>query len=291
MNEANVWRHALAQQIAPHYRTNPKVRVVALAGSVALGYADRFSDIYLLVFWAELPTDKERWDIIQRAGGKRRSRFPAHTKAGAWSEKFEVGGVTIDVWHMTVEITERILVDVLECADPDLAKQQHLAALLSALPLSDPALLAHWQQQARVYPHELSVAMLRTHLLIPPGWELEILAERHNLLVLYESLCTVEKHLLLVLMGLNRLYFPGWQWVNRLMEQLPIAPGYLAQRFKQVFAIVSIDPLAAVYQLHELIEETFALVETHLADFDTRPAKKRFREKRMSWENARGGLE
>jgi hypothetical protein len=34
MNEASFWRHALAQQIAPHYSTNPKVRAVSLGGSV-----------------------------------------------------------------------------------------------------------------------------------------------------------------------------------------------------------------------------------------------------------------
>jgi hypothetical protein len=44
-------------------------------------------------------------------------------------------------------------------------------------------------------------------------------------------------------------------------------------RLKQLFAIVSIDPLAAVYQLHDLIEETFRLVETHLGEVDTHAAR------------------
>lgn len=51
--------------------------------------------------------------------------------------------------------------------------------------------------------------MVRTYLRIRPGWEQEVLALRQDLLVLYGSLCTVEKHLLLVLLELNRLYFPG----------------------------------------------------------------------------------
>ena len=48
----------------------------------------------------------------------------------------------------------------------------------------------------------------------------------------------------------------------------------------QLFAIVSIDPLASVYQLHDLIEETFRLVETHLPAVDTRQARARFHERR-----------
>ncbi len=192
-------------------------------------------------------------------------------------------GVTIDVRHVGVEATERILADVLERCDPSLAKQQHIAALLSALPLSDPSVLTRWQQRAKVYPYELAVAMVRAHLLFRPGWEQEMLAERNDLLALYESFCTIEKHLLLVLMGLNHIYYPGFRWVDRLIEQMPIAPLNLAPRFKQAFGIVSIDPLAGVYQLHELIEETFSLVETHLSEFDTAQPRARFRARRRIW--------
>ena len=286
MNEASRWRSALAQQIAPHYHANSKVRAVALTGSVALEYADRSSDIDLSVFWAEPPTSKERRGIIKRVGGSRRSRFPAHGKAGGWSEQFKVSGVTIDVRHMTVESSDRILADVLERADPSLVKQQHLAMLLSALPLSGSSVLTRWQQQARVYPHELSVAMVREHLLFPPRWEQEMLAERKELLLLYDSLCLVEKHILLVLLGLNRLYYAGFHRVNRHMEQMSIAPIHLVSRFKQVFDIASIDARASVYQLHDLVEETFSLVEMHLSEVDTAQAREHFAELRQIWEQA-----
>ncbi len=290
MNEASFWRLALAHQIAPHYSINPKVRAVSLAGSVAQGYADRSSDIDLLVFWDEPPMVKERRDIIKRVGGRRRSRFPSHAEAGGWSEEFEVGGVTIHLRHMTVETTERLLADVLERSDPTLTKQQHLAALLSALPLSEPSVLTRWQQQALVYPHELGVSMVRAHLRFRPAWEQEKLAERNDLLLLYDSLCTAQKHILLVLMGLNRLYYPGWQWMDRLVEQLQVTPPNLSQRGKQVFAIVGIDPLASVYQLHELIEETFVLVETSLDEVDTSQARARFQERRAKQGPAPDGL-
>jgi hypothetical protein len=78
--------------------------------------------------------------------------------------------------------------------------------------------------------------------------------------------------------------------MDRLIDQLQVTPPNLSPRFKQLFAIVSIDPLASVYQLHDLIEETFVLVETHLADTDTRQVRARFRERRASWEHAPDGL-
>ena len=291
MNEASAGRFALAQQLAPYYGANPKVAAVAVAGSVARGDADRFSDIDLAVSWSVAPTEQERREIIKHARGRHVQLDSYNRDESCWSDSYEVGGAAIDVRHMEVEATERILAEVLEHWNPSLSRQQQLAALLSAQSLSDPSsILTHWQSQATVYPRGLSMAMVRAHLRFRAGWELEMLAERNDLLALYESFCTVEKQVLLVLMGLNRLYYPGWQRVDRLMEQMRIAPLKLAARFKQIFGIVSIDPLASVYLLHDLIEETFRLVQAHLRELDTAQARARFQERRQVWERVPDGL-
>jgi hypothetical protein len=290
MQEESRWRYALAQQIASHSHANPKVAAVLVEGSVARGYADHFSDIDLAVFWAEPPTAQERRDIVTRAGGRDRHPSPSHSEAAGWETRNVREGVAIDVRHTTVKATERLLAAVLEHADPSLSKQQRLAALRSALPLTNPTLITGWQQQAAAYPHALAVAMVRDHLRFRPAWEQERLAQRNDVLVLYDSFCTAQKHLLLVLLGLNRLYYPGWRWMDRLMEGLQVTPPNLSPRFKQLFAIVSIDPLASVYQLHDLIEETFRLVETHLGEVDTHAARERFRGQHRVWELAPGGL-
>ena len=290
MKEASLWRYALAQQIASHYRANPKVTAVLVEGSVARGYADHFSDIDLAVFWAEPPTAQERRDIVTRAGGSYRRPSPSHREAAGWETRTVREGVAIDVRHTTVQATEGLLAAVLEHADPRLAKQQRLAALRSALPLVNPPLITRWQQQAAAYPHALAVAMVRAHLRFRPAWEQEQLAERHEVLVLYDSFCTAQKHLLLIQLGLNCLYYPGWRWLDRLIDEMQVTPPNLSRRLKQLFAIVSIDPLASVYQLHDLIEETFRLVETHLGEVDTRVARARFRGQRRAGEHAPDGL-
>ncbi len=277
MQEESLWRYALAQQIASHYHANPKVAAVLVEGSVARDYADRSSDLDLAVFWAQPPTAQECRDIVKRAGGRDRHPWSSHREAAGWETRNVREGVPIDVRHTTVAATEGILAAVLERADPRLAKQQHLAALRSALPLVNPTLITRWQQQAAAYPHELAVAMVRKHLRFRPAWEQEQLAQRHEVLVLYDSFCTAQKHLLLVLLGLNRLYYPGWRWLDRLMDEMQVTPPNLSPRLKQLFAIVSIDPRASVYQLHDLIEETFRLVETHLGEVDTQAARERFR--------------
>ena len=88
--------------------------------------------------------------------------------------------------HDGLKATERIQAAVLERADPSLSKQQRLAALHSALPLVNPTLITRWQQQAAAYPHALAVAMVREHLRFRPAWEQKRLAQRHDVLVLYD---------------------------------------------------------------------------------------------------------
>ncbi len=290
MQEESRWRYALAQQIASHTHDNPKVAAVLVEGSVARGYADRSSDLDLAVFWAQPPTAQERRDIVTRTVGRYRHPSPSPREAPGWETRNVREGVAIDVRHTTVAATEGILAAVLEHADPQLAKQQRLAALRSALPLVNPALVTRWQQQVAAYPQELALAMVRAHLRFRPAWEQEQLAERNDVLVLYNSLCTAQKHLLLILLGLNRLYYPGWRWLDRLLDEMQVTPPQLSPRLKQLFAIVSIDPLASVYQLHDLIEETFRLVEIHLGEVDIHAARERFRGQRRKWERAPDGL-
>jgi hypothetical protein len=285
MQEASRWRDGLAQQIVSHAQLNPKVAAMLVEGSVARDAADRFSDLDLAVFWTEPPTPKERRDIVIRAGGSSRHAWPSHGEAIGWSERFEKEGIPIDIRHTTVTTTKGIIAAVVEHADPRLSKQQCLAALRSSLPLLNLALIKGWQQQAAAYPDQLAGAMVRKYLRFHPAWEQVQMAERHELLVLYDSLCSAQKQFLFVLLGLNHLYFPGWRWLDCLIDEMQVTPGNLAQRLKQLFAIVSIDPLAAVYQLHDLIEETFRLVEV-----DIHAAHQRFRRQRRAGERTADGL-
>lgn len=51
MNEASRWKLVLARRIADAYSPNPKVASVLLGGSVPRGFADRYPDLEIYVFW------------------------------------------------------------------------------------------------------------------------------------------------------------------------------------------------------------------------------------------------
>lgn len=94
-----------------------------------------------------------------------------------------------------------------------------------------------------------------------------MLAARNDLLVLYEIFVETGRKLL----GLNRIYLPSPGYLKSMDETIglmAIKPADLAARLKQAFRI---EPTAAVGALEELIEETLALVGTHVPGFDTTP--------------------
>lgn len=288
MNEASHWRYVLAQKMAPVYSENPRVQLVEIGGSVARGWADRYSDIELGVFWIEAPTEEERRACIERAGGVLKEVWPYHPDKQVWSELYSIDGVDFDVSHMTIESMERLLVDVVRHHDPSILKQYVISAIVHALPLSGASVLTEWQNKAKTYPDELAHAVIRTNLGFSSAWIREVFAARQDLLPLYESYSFAQKRVLTLLFGLNRLYHPGFKWIDRHIQALSFAPPALSLRFKQVW---NSEPVTGIRLLHALIEETFTLIDLHMPEVGMRQARAAFRQRPLEWEQApKGGM-
>ncbi|WP_040448609.1 DUF4037 domain-containing protein [Ktedonobacter racemifer] len=191
----------------------------------------------------------------------------------------------LDVCHMTVSSIEQILRDVVDHADPDILKQYLISVILHALPLFGKAQLTSWRDHALPYPDALRAAVIREWLLFTPAWQRSVLAERGDLLVLYDSYCFAQKRILTLLLAVNRIYHPGFKWLDALVEQLPFAPFHLAGRLKQVFQMPA--PVGTQL-LHMLIEETFALIERHVPELigETTHARTLFQQEGPCWQQA-----
>ena len=60
---------------------------MAVTGSVAREWADRYWDVELGVFWEAVPTDAERRALVARAGGDLWQLFPPDD-VGRWGEDY-----------------------------------------------------------------------------------------------------------------------------------------------------------------------------------------------------------
>jgi len=263
------------------------VRAALVGGSVSHGCADRYSDIELGIFWSTVPSDDERRATIARASGvlTQFSAYDARQEGAA--EAYTLRGVVIEARHRLVTTVAQFLGDVLERHDTAVPKQQLLAVIHHAIPIAGTTLVRQWQERTARYPDGLAEAVVRENVRFIPAQIQTMLAERDDCLRLYESFCATEQAILAVLMGLNRIYHPGFKWVDRTITVMPVAPDNLPARLKQPFRS---DPRAGVAQLHTLVEETFALVDMHLPAVDTAALRAQFRQRRPVWEHAPIGL-
>jgi hypothetical protein len=62
-------------------------------------------------------------------------------------------------------------------------------------------------------------------------------------------------------------------------------PPDLSARLKHAFRLPSLE---GVQLLHSVIADLFALIETHMPEFDTRPYCEKVRQRRGIWDHAPG---
>ncbi|MFQ4146454.1 nucleotidyltransferase domain-containing protein [Chlorogloeopsis sp. ULAP02] len=275
MNDASKRLLALAQKNAASYLVNPKVKAIGIAGSVARGQADVYSDIDMSIYYDELPTDEELKATYEQNQGSDYRLHASDRQVGYIVEQYFVQGVKCDFGHITIECCERDIDKLLEECNPDEPLLNMLAGIFDMLPLHNGKLLAQWQRKVANYPDKLAQAMVKKHLHFRALWVLQLYGiERNDVLFLTDELLNGVKNIVGVLLGLNRLYHPvnsvPFKGMDKFINKMAIAPHQLSFRLQQIFRK---EPQIAVIHLGELIEEIFVLVEKHMPDVDTTEAR------------------
>jgi hypothetical protein len=267
----------LAKRIAPAYAAAPKVAAVLLAGSVARGTADEYSDIEIDVFWAEEPSEAERLAPIAGCGG---TWLYSGADDNEWADGFFIGGVKVDTSQFLCSTIERWLDDAIERADPDAEKQFLIAAVQHGQVFSGGELVQRWRARAAEYPAALARAIIAENLEFRSRALVEMLAARDDLLMLYRCISEIELQVMNVLLALNRQYVshPLHKWLDWQCAQLRVAPPELAARLKRALRA---EPRAAVDLIQQLVEEVFDLVDQHMPEYDTRAARAEFGQRRV----------
>jgi hypothetical protein len=270
----------LAHHLALAYQDNPKLATAMVGGSVSRGYADEYSDLEIGIFWTEEPTEDERTAAARQIRADILSLRTAEESEPAWwgNEHYGVEAVVIDgrpytgslmvsIHHLLAESVELWLADVLDHYDTSIQKQELVAAIHDAAPLVHEELLRTWQRRTSAYPPELARRIIRENLWFGPWFWPGAYAQRGDDLVLHQHLIWIAQSMLKLLAALNRMYYRSTEhkWMDQLIREMAIAPVDLAARIKQALRAV---PAEAEHQLHQLIDETLALVEQHMPEVD-----------------------
>jgi hypothetical protein len=274
-NMHSEWRLDAARQIAHLLRNFAGLRAIVVAGSVARGYADEYSDLELPLFWDAPPSDATRHAIIHTL----RADLLHPYDGPAQEDNLLINGFQVDLWQCTVPFEEDTLDEVLQRYSTDLGDSNFMDTVRTCIPLAGDDLIATWKQRASAYPEPLAVRNIQEQL---PHFEighLMIHAQRDNPALVYERVCEFQQHLFLLLLALNHAYFPGPKWLYRSIETLPVKPAQAAARMKRVFNLAQAQ---AVGEMISLLRETLALVEHSYPQINTTPTRLALEPRRLA---------
>jgi hypothetical protein len=281
------WRLELARRIAMPYAREPNARAVMIAGSVGRRTDDRWSDVEIDVYYERPPTEDERRAAALASGGKVVGLYEDEHE---WEEQLSFGGFHAHTSTFLVSTLERCISDVVAESSTDAFAQSRLFSLLHAVPVKGASDAEAWRARAGRYPDGLRHAMLAEYLRFDRFRYMgHMLAERGDVLLLQDVLVEVGARLVAALLGLNRIYLPTPAYAmcrvkgaDEMIGLMAIKPLELSARLRSAFRG---DPVEGVAVLEALVDETFALVDTHAPGFDTAPYRSRPEEERVAWDD------
>ncbi|MBN1994767.1 MAG: nucleotidyltransferase domain-containing protein [Anaerolineae bacterium] len=271
MNELNphaAWRLKLAVQISHRLRKFEGIQAIVVGGSVARNYADEYSDLEMPLFWPKLPPDTMRKAIAADL----HADFLTEYNGPAQEDNLLINNFQVDFWHNTVAEEETVIADVLTRFETDLGSSNFMDTVRVCIPLYGEAIINRWKEKAQHYPPELAVRNIQENLAHLDHGQLALHVKRHHPTLVYGHLSELQKHIFLVLLALNREYFPTFKWMYQALAKMPIKPPDVEQRFRNAFNCPQDESVGDMFRL---INETLFLVEQHYPQIDTTAVRKR----------------
>ncbi len=262
------WRIEFAKQLVPSILAYGGIKAVVIAGSVARGTADEYSDIEIPIFWQRLPSKATRLAVTEAL----KADFIYGYDGPANEDQLLIHGVQVDLWHITQKRQEAVIRAVLNDFRTDLGSLNALDTIRSCIPLFGGPIVQDWKRRAQAYPEELAKKIIQQHIASFSTAELFLFAERNHPTAFYAQLSFLQQEVFLVLLALNRSYFPTFKWLYASLEKMKVKPESISRRFRGAFTLPYME---AAFDLKALLEDTLHLVEGQFPELDTSPIFRR----------------
>lgn len=269
-------RLAVARDLAARL-DSPSVAAIGVIGSVARGWADRWSDLELMVVWETVPGEDERGRWLAAAGVSAVRSFPADAPVRA-DDEGRIAGLKVDVSHVAtadLDAASRQLRHG-EPGDAALPAQRLAASVLSGVPLAGEPAWASLVEGLGRYPAGLARRTLAGAVHFGPHAWLTMLAERGDVAPLHDALVRVSRTLLVAWFALNDRFVAtsDGKWAGRYVATLPLVPVQAASRLRDLFE----GPLTSrAAGAATLIDETLALADERFGADLVAPVRARVR--------------
>ncbi len=245
---------ALADRLTETYLRRTRPAAILLGGSAVTGGADAHSDLDLLMYYAELPSDDAVDGAREELGGSDLKWIAPRSEEGL-IEQFVVDGVPCQVGHLAAAGVEAEIRLVTVDLDTDPFAMKAVGGLHEGLALHGAELIERWRSEA-AYSDALRRAVVAKHWKVVPLWRLhDHIVARDAELWRRQIVVDAAFDLLAVLAAANRVWFSSFQFkrTRKLADRLRLAPPDLADRLESLFTLA---PRAAADELERLVQET-----------------------------------
>lgn len=123
---------------------------------------------------------------------------------------------------------------------------------------------------------------MNNHAQIDHFWRFEMFRFRRNPLFAQAAVTEIQERLLHALLGINRVYYFGFKWLDVVTSKLQIAPPDLLLRLRECSDVLSPQTERI---LKDLVEQTHDLIEKHVPDVNVDRLRRIFRYRRPLWED------
>jgi hypothetical protein len=272
MSDATGHLRALSLRIVDVYVAHVQPRAILLVGSAATGNADEYSDLDLLVYYDNVPSEEALADPRRELAVERFRGTPWSDESGraderGYSERYYLNGIQCQVGHMSVGAFEREIARLLVDLELNEELPKIMSGLFAGLPLHGQDLIDQWRRAAG-YTEPLQRAMIERHWTFFPWWHFqEKLRARDATVWRHDVLAKSAYSIVGVLAALNRVYFSSFEFkrASTFLSQLEVAPTALPARLDALFES---DELASTAELERLVRETGALVTARFPDIN-----------------------
>jgi hypothetical protein len=138
------WRTDFAQHLTKHLASFDGIKAIVIAGSVARGYADEYSDLEIPIFWKNLPSDASRQEIVAALNAE----FLYAYDGPACEDQLLINGFQVDLWHISITHQETTIHAVLHDHHFDLSSLNALDTVRTCIPLYGHEIVQNWKRRA-----------------------------------------------------------------------------------------------------------------------------------------------
>lgn len=263
----------MAEKLATFYSSHSDVKMVCLGGSSARGIADEYSDLDIIIYWAELDEDWIRNGPLAIPRTDLLNPSP-----GIFIESYHIEGLKADFGHVKLDDWKEWLKPLHNNAQLEPELIDMAGGFLSSVVFYGKDEFQRISSSLAEYPDSLALHVVRMNMrFFVRGYLENQCFDRGDLAAYHDGMLAILKKLMNIIAALNRYYFYAGElrWIDYHLKRMPIRPADFT--WETILGMLENPGHEAVSKLYLLQDEILSLVEKHFPDLSEEVKNRRNR--------------